>query len=62
MLLARTEKKISSVACGFSLNNIHFSDYSKSLISINNSDILFKKTKTLFITVCFGAITVLVLC
>ena len=37
-------KKISSVACGFSPINIHFSDYQKSLISrINEVFVFFNK-------------------
>ena len=45
VLLAGTgERKISSVACGFSPIKIHFSDYPKSLISrINEVYVFFNK-------------------
>ena len=56
MLAETGVRKISSVACGFSIVKIHFSDYLKSLISrinevyvffneISYSDILLKKHK-----------------
>ena len=35
-------RKVSSLACGFSLIKIHFSDYPKSLISRIN-DVFFNK-------------------